>query len=223
MSEALISDYLGRLEAAAWPLPATRRSELTTEVREHIETALQEAGSRDEVTIRNVLDRLGRPEEIVAAEAEGSAAGGPPPPWRTAAAGASGVMARAAARGWGAVEIAAVLLLTVGTILLWWIGPIAGAVVAWFSERWTHREKVLANVVVFGLLAVQVVLLVVFLTTAFGAFSAFGNIGLDGFDRVPFGFDFGLLGLAAVLSALLPFLAGIGAGVYLALALARRA
>ncbi len=68
-AEALVSDYLGRLERAAQPLPADRRrGELIAEVHEHIESALAEAGSRDEVTARNVLERLGAPEEIVAAE-----------------------------------------------------------------------------------------------------------------------------------------------------------
>ena len=56
--EALVSDYLGRLERAAQPLPADRRGELIAEVHEHIESALAEAGSRDEVTARNVLERL---------------------------------------------------------------------------------------------------------------------------------------------------------------------
>lgn len=76
-ADALVADYLGRLEAAAWPLPPERRTELASEVREHIEAALSEAGSRDEVTIRNVLDRLGRPEEIVAGEAAGTAPAAP--------------------------------------------------------------------------------------------------------------------------------------------------
>ena len=61
--------------------PADRRGELIAEVQEHIESALTEAGSRDEVTARNVLERLGAPEEIVAAETggDGSPAATPPP------------------------------------------------------------------------------------------------------------------------------------------------
>ena len=70
--DALVRDYLGRLEAAAWPLTPDRRTELLGEVREHIETALGEAGQRDQATVRNVLDRLGRPEDIVSEEAGGS-------------------------------------------------------------------------------------------------------------------------------------------------------
>ena len=81
-AEALVSDYLGRLERAAQPLPADRRGELIAEVHDHIESALAEAGSRDEVTARNVLERLGAPEEIVAAETggDGGRAATPPPP-----------------------------------------------------------------------------------------------------------------------------------------------
>ena len=72
-ADALVSEYMGRLEAAAQPLPADRRGELIAEVHDHIETALAEAGSRDEVTARNVLERLGAPEEIVAVETGGEA------------------------------------------------------------------------------------------------------------------------------------------------------
>ena len=72
-ADGLIRDYLGRLDAASWTVPAPRRAELADEVREHIEAALAEAGSRDEVTVRNVLDRLGRPEEIAAADADPAA------------------------------------------------------------------------------------------------------------------------------------------------------
>jgi len=53
--DELVRDYLGRLEAASWPLPPGRRTELAGEVREHIDTALAEAGRRDTVTVHNVL------------------------------------------------------------------------------------------------------------------------------------------------------------------------
>ena len=65
----LVQDYLRRLEQAAAPLPRSRRAELVAEIREHIDDALLEAGAADEVAVRNVLERLGPPEEIVAAAA----------------------------------------------------------------------------------------------------------------------------------------------------------
>ena len=109
-ADALVRDYLGRLEAAARGLPGDRRVELVGEVREHIATAQAEAGLRDELTVRNILERLGPPEEIVAVEGEPDAA---PPAW--AATPPSGP---SVARGpWGVVEVAALLLLTGGAVL----------------------------------------------------------------------------------------------------------
>jgi hypothetical protein len=55
------------LEAAASPLPPDRRVELIADLRAHIDDALGETGSADEAAVRNVLERLGRPEEIAAA------------------------------------------------------------------------------------------------------------------------------------------------------------
>ncbi|HWH37097.1 MAG TPA: hypothetical protein VNT28_04895 [Candidatus Limnocylindrales bacterium] len=224
MSEALISDYLGRLDAAAWPLPPSRRSELTAEVREHIETALTEAGSRDEVTVRNVLDRLGRPEDIVAAEMEGEVPVRPATAGRGAAAAASGWLAQANARGWGLIEIAAVSILAGGWLLLWWVGPIIGAVLVWFSERWTGREKRVASAIVFGPLIAGLVLTVIVLAGGVGlGFGGFTGMGGVEFPRPGgFGVSFALTAVAALLVALLPIVAGVGAAIYLGLALQRR-
>jgi uncharacterized membrane protein len=64
-TDRLIDDYLRRLEHAAAHMQRARRTELVAEIRGHIETALgQEHG---EAAVRNVLDRLGPPEEIVEA------------------------------------------------------------------------------------------------------------------------------------------------------------
>src|SRR5258708_5818995 len=57
-----VRDSLGRREAAAGPLSADRRPELIGEGRDHTEPALRGAGPHDEVTIRNVLERLGPPQ-----------------------------------------------------------------------------------------------------------------------------------------------------------------
>jgi uncharacterized membrane protein len=144
--DALVSDYLGRLDAAAWPLPPERRSELASEVREHIEAALSEAGSRDEVTVRNVLERLGRPEEIVAGEAAASA---PTAPAVSVVAGPSGASV-------GAVEIAAILLLTLGAFLLPLIGPVIGLVFVWLSSAWSTRVKVVVTAIVIGVVIIPI-------------------------------------------------------------------
>lgn len=146
-ADALVSEYMGRLEAAARPLPADRRGELIAEVQDHIESALAEAGLRDEVTARNVLDRLGAPEEIVAAE---TGEGGPPSAQQAV------VVER---NGWGATEIAAILFLTVGAVFLPVVGPIIGLVLVWASVQWTTRQKWVATLIVVILLVLPVVLL----------------------------------------------------------------
>ncbi len=151
--EVLVRDYLGRLEAAAWPLAVDRRAELIGEVREHIDAALREAGRRDEVTVRNVLERLGRPEEIVAAEAEPGEA---PSTWVAPQRGGT-VMASSA---WGATEIIALVLLTVGALFLPFVGPILGLVFVWASTRWTTREKLIGTIIVAVLLLLPIVFLV---------------------------------------------------------------
>lgn len=142
-ADALVSEYMGRLEAAAQPLPTERRGELIAEVHDHIESALTEAGTRDEVTARNVLERLGDPEEIVAAEA---GSGATPPPQVV-------VVER---RGLGAVEVAAILFLTLGAVFLPIVGPIIGIVLVWASAQWTTRQKSIATLIVVVLLVLPI-------------------------------------------------------------------
>lgn len=144
-ADALVRDYLGRLGAAAWRLTVDRRAELVGEVREHIATALAEAGRRDELIVRNILERLGPPEEIVAAEREPDAAA-------PALAAVPPTGANVARAPWGAVEIVALLLLTVGAVLLPFVGPLLGLVFMWNSARWTQRKKLVATAIVLTLL-----------------------------------------------------------------------
>src|SRR3954453_5980733 len=65
--DPLVDDYLRRLEAAVAGLPRARRAELVEEIEAHIASALRETGSADPAAVRNVLERLGPPEEIAAA------------------------------------------------------------------------------------------------------------------------------------------------------------
>ncbi|MBA3243756.1 MAG: hypothetical protein H0T61_01080 [Actinobacteria bacterium] len=108
----LVAEYLNRLESAAAGLGRGRRTELVAEIREHVDDGLREAGAVDEVAVRNVLERLGPPEEI-------AAAAGPPP-------------TRA-----GRLELAAMI-----TLALPFVGWIIGVVLVAASRAWTGREKV---------------------------------------------------------------------------------
>jgi uncharacterized membrane protein len=63
----LAADYLKRLRHAGANLPADRLNELYAEIEAHILEATDL--DDDEVHIRNVLERLGDPADIIGAEA----------------------------------------------------------------------------------------------------------------------------------------------------------
>jgi uncharacterized membrane protein len=134
--DRLVVDYLRRLEAAAAALPAQRRAELLAEIGAHIDDALSDAGATDEVTVRNVLERLGTPEEIALAATGSSTA-----PRRTP----------------GKLEIAALIALAVGGVLPI-LGWAIGVVLVMASDLWSRRDKIVA--LLLGLLPALTLLLV---------------------------------------------------------------
>jgi HAAS len=160
--EALVRDYLGQLETEARRLPPDRRTELLGDVGEHIDRALAEAGSRDEATVRTVLDRLGSPASIVDAEAQ-------PAMGSFAPAAGPMVVARSQGQGLGLVEIVALLLLTVGCVALPFVGPLAGLVFVWASPQWETRHKAVATVIVIGLMALAMLILAAFVFSSPGS------------------------------------------------------
>jgi HAAS domain-containing protein len=170
-ADVLVRDYLDRLEAAAVALPANRREELTAEVREHINAALADAGRSDEVTVRNILERLGSPEEIVAAETDPAGTRGGAAVALVDGAGETGPR-------WSAVEVSAVVLLCLawpasflpfGPVLWVAIGLI-GLILVWASHIWSTRRKVTGTTCVVALY-----LLVGLLTTPVTAQCTTGN------------------------------------------------
>lgn len=143
-TDQILQDYLDRLHAAGSSLRPDIRDELLDDVRVHVEEIRSTADSGAEV--RQALDRLGTPEQIVAAAAAQEGAPlittptpHPPAPRRT---------------GTRAVDVITLLLLVVGTAVLWpLIGPVAlltwpiGVVLLWISRSFTFGEKVLATLV----------------------------------------------------------------------------
>jgi hypothetical protein len=121
--DPLVDDYLRRLEAAAADLPRERRAELVGEIEEHVDAALDEAGD-DEAAVRNVLERLGSPEEIVA----------------SAAAPARARPTR------GRLETAALIMLSVSFVLPV-LGYLIGAALVLASKAWEGREKTIGLLV----------------------------------------------------------------------------
>jgi hypothetical protein len=118
-TDRLVDDYLSRLEEAAAHLQRSRRTELIAEIREHIEVALREEDAAGEVAVRNVLERLGPPEEIVEA-AE------PAPEAEQAPA--------------GRLEVAAMV-----TLVVPFIGWLFGIAMVLISRAWSNREKMIGT------------------------------------------------------------------------------
>ncbi len=129
-TERLVDDYLHRLEVAAARLPPHRRTELLAEIREHIDAALLESEVTGGAAVRDVLERLGPPEEIAVA------AIGPAP---------EGVPVSTDASSSGRLEFFALLVLVVGPVLPI-VGWLVGVVLVTMSNAWSNRSKV------FGLL-----------------------------------------------------------------------
>jgi hypothetical protein len=117
-TDRLVEDYVRRLEDAAEHLPEERRTELVLEIREHIDHALSETGAHDEVAIRNALERLGPPGEIVAAAEPPTPA---PPSQRDRST---------------RLEYAALIALVVPVF-----GWVIGLVLVVLSRLWSGREK----------------------------------------------------------------------------------
>lgn len=165
--DVLVGEYLSRLDAAAETLSPDRRAELVGEVRAHIHAALTETGSSDETTVRNILERLGSPEEIVAGEAD---------QMQTPYVGAHGPALGGVSRGsqWGAVEIIALVLLGLAWPamflpfgLVWWVAfGFVGLLLSWASGIWSVRQKVLTTIVVVSLYASVVAFLFAWSTPA---------------------------------------------------------
>ncbi|WP_088289544.1 hypothetical protein [Kineosporia sp. A_224] len=142
MTHPLVVDWLARLDAAARAagVTASRRAELAAELGDHVAAALGEAA--DDVTVRAALDRLGDPEDVVAAEQ------GPdlvPPVAPVASA-----VPQAAPAGWSALEVLAVLALVGGGFVVPVLGPLVGLALAAGSPVWSRRDTRVTAVLVAG-------------------------------------------------------------------------
>lgn len=151
--DELVHSYLERLHAAAATLPPDRRADLVEGITEHITAARAAGAAADEAAVRTLLDRLGQPEEIVAAardDVDPVPGFGAPPSYSAPGYGPpayAGVAARPAGTG---LEGWAVAMLTVGSLIPF-VGWLVGIALLWSSRRWTVGEKLLGTLVVpFG-------------------------------------------------------------------------
>jgi uncharacterized membrane protein len=140
----LVEDYLARLRAEAARLPADQSRELVSDIDEHLDAALTQDSSEAEV--RNVLDRLGTPHELVI-----EAGGSPVLPattgtkWLSSPAGAIICLLSA--------EVLSLLLPI--TVPLW----ILGLVMMARAPVWSEREKWLGFLALGSGLPAAIVLL----------------------------------------------------------------
>jgi len=125
-TDELVSDYLRSLERESAALPALDREELLDQIRSHIEAARSDPRAAEAAYLREVLEDLGTPAEIVAAARVES--------------GLPAFDAPARNRGTGRERLA-VWLLAIGWLLIG-IGWLVGLALAWTSNRWDTREKI---------------------------------------------------------------------------------
>jgi hypothetical protein len=139
----LVADYLNTLAAAVASLPADQRAELFEEISVHIAEARAARGTAGDTTslaVAELLQRLGRPEDIVRAAAEDTE------PDRSAPAPAQPVPRRTA------LDTGTVILLLAGGFLIG-IGWIAGVIMLWSSPRWRTSDKLVGTLIWPGGLA----------------------------------------------------------------------
>ena len=129
--DALVQAYLDRLRRLADVLPPDRRDDLVASVAEHLDAARErgrEQGADDGVTVREALDRLGDPAATVAAAQD-----------------PTGRQPRSTTH-----ELFAVLMLSVGSVIVPILGWIVGVALLWTSTLWRRSEKVLGTLVLPG-------------------------------------------------------------------------
>lgn len=63
----ILEAYFRDLDAALAPLARPRRDQLASEIRQHVDEALEERGSASAMDLRDVLAKVGQPDDIAAA------------------------------------------------------------------------------------------------------------------------------------------------------------
>ena len=131
--------YLDDLDRALSDLPKDRRTEIVRDIRGHIDVALAEQDDPSAADVEQLLDELGTPQEI----AEAAYAELPP------------ARAKIAGR-----DIATIVLLLIGGLVLPFVGWFIGVVLLWTSDgladqgqadrhtaraRWAVRAAALAH------------------------------------------------------------------------------
>jgi uncharacterized membrane protein len=139
----LATAYLRRMDAAATVLPEPDREELLAQIRDHIDAGL--ALDATEAEVRNLLDELGSPEQIVAAARQENAFAD------------EGVRPRGRRHRVPVFEIMALVVLAFGYLATPLVGWLPGAAMVLMSRMWSWRVKLAALVLLVVLSAVSLI------------------------------------------------------------------
>jgi uncharacterized membrane protein len=150
--DKLVERYLKHLDVELDDLPHARRSEIVGEIAGHIAEARANLEHETEADVRNILEGLGDPAEIAADARERFEVPEP---------------AVAPSFKPGAVEIGALIMLLVGSLVLPLFGWVIGVILLWVSNAWNVRDKIIGTIFIPGGLGVPFAVL--FLVGAVGA------------------------------------------------------
>jgi uncharacterized membrane protein len=143
--DKLVERYLKHLEVELDDLPRDRRREIVDEIAGHIAQARADLGHETEADVRNILEGLGDPADIAVDASERFDVQAP--------------AATTALTKPGAMEIAALILLLAGGLILPVFGWLIGVVLLWVSNAWNVRDKIIGTLFVPGGLVLPVFLL----------------------------------------------------------------
>ncbi|HET6817338.1 MAG TPA: hypothetical protein VFH66_08970 [Mycobacteriales bacterium] len=121
-----VEAYLRQLNFALSPLPWDQRNEIFTDISDHIARELTAVGG-EPTAVDDVLRRVGDPHAIA------QEAGAPPLPMPVPPRTGRGL------------EIAAVLLISAGSIFVPLLGWLVGVVLLWVSRRFTRADKLIGT------------------------------------------------------------------------------
>jgi hypothetical protein len=137
--DTVVGTYLERLDLALSAMPAPKRDQLEEEIAQHVAEGRRQLGEESPAALLQLLDRIGRPEDIAAAAFEEDED-------RRLSFQGSGPGNR------GLPDRFAIGLLLFGGFLFG-IGWLVGAILLWASSAWRVRDKLLGTLVFPGGLA----------------------------------------------------------------------
>jgi uncharacterized membrane protein len=140
--DKLVERYLKHLEVELDDVPRDRRREIVDEIAGHIAEARAGLEHETEADVRNILEGLGDPADIAEEARERLE-----------------VPARRLRSKAGAMEVAALIFLLVGGLIIPVVGWFIGVVLLWVSNVWNVRDKVIGTLFVPGGLALSFALL----------------------------------------------------------------